>query len=520
MSKSIKKKAIDVYECEYCDKEFNNEESAIKHEKNCIKQKEISNENLNKIDGWLAFLIFSTLFLSPIFQIIIFYYQADFVIDIIYGLIVSSLFILTGVFLLKKKPFAVTFAKAMYLYIFLSNIFELIIFGVEDSNNFFISMFITPIIWFVYLVVSKKIKVVYGNLKEKQEGYQIWPILAIIYSFLLPLFGLFMALIGLKNIINNHKLKGMFLSIGSIIISLLLILFFLFIGFDNENYDLPQDIVFNCNDFCYNIPNVENYQLEYINSKKAYLCSCLNISNSIIDYKLIEDSIEEASIDTNNKICSDNTSNGECSINKPYYCINGLLIIDNEKCGNECKYNVHCSDNEECKKNICVIKSKTNAKQVRNNKMVLTNTDCLDRACNDYCNKYPPTISYNLIPEISKYTCICYDSNTRVLGSIYFNESFQLEIQDRYNKFLLEEEQQIQIEAVSEINAKQQCREKCNSDEFQFSYSGNGNTNKYICDCNTKQSQEHQNCIKKCFKSYTYYFYYDIYLNEYVCKCD
>jgi hypothetical protein len=34
-----KKNIIDVYECEHCNKEFDNEKKAIKHEKSCLKKK-------------------------------------------------------------------------------------------------------------------------------------------------------------------------------------------------------------------------------------------------------------------------------------------------------------------------------------------------------------------------------------------------------------------------------------------------------------------------------------------------
>jgi hypothetical protein len=63
MSKTKEKKLIDVWECEFCDKEFNNEKSAIKHEKYCNENPK--NDYWNTFFGWGGFAIVFSIFSYP-----------------------------------------------------------------------------------------------------------------------------------------------------------------------------------------------------------------------------------------------------------------------------------------------------------------------------------------------------------------------------------------------------------------------------------------------------------------------
>lgn len=142
------------------------------------------NEELNNIGGWLLFFIVTLVIISPIFNLVSIE-SAD--IYTLYDTIgVVSLFVLSGIFLWTKKPYAVKFTKISLWVILVSNIFLIILLPeiIEFGTPGIPSMFGYPIIWLLYLSYSKRVNIVYGKLKEKEKGWQIWPILSIIFLFL------------------------------------------------------------------------------------------------------------------------------------------------------------------------------------------------------------------------------------------------------------------------------------------------------------------------------------------------
>ncbi len=190
-----------------------------------LKENEL--KDLNNIGGWLAFFIFSLIAVSPIFNTFLLVEEiVDFLtlIDVLGGI---SLFMLSGIFLWKRKPYAIKFTKIFLIVIFIFNIVYFLL-GITESNTIG-SGFIYFIIWILFLYKSKRVKAIYGNLKEKQEGYQIWPIVAIIYSLLMQYhFGIVFGVVAIINILKNKKLKGMGLSLSAIAISVIVIIYFLF----------------------------------------------------------------------------------------------------------------------------------------------------------------------------------------------------------------------------------------------------------------------------------------------------
>jgi hypothetical protein len=90
------------------------------------------------------------------------------------------------------------------------------------------SMFGYPIVWLLYLNYSKRVNLVYGKLKEKDNGWQIWPVISVVFLFLNPLASFVFSFISLRNISKNKKLKGFILSLITIILSFLYYAFILY----------------------------------------------------------------------------------------------------------------------------------------------------------------------------------------------------------------------------------------------------------------------------------------------------
>ena len=179
-------------------------------------------ENLNSIDGWLLFFIISLIIFSPLFNLYRLFSQIETLAfaDMVGMLASISLFIISGIFLWRKKPYAVKFAKIILITTFIVNIISAVYYSdYSDTAQGTIS----DMVWVLYLYNSRRVKQVYGNLHDKQTGMQIWPIMAIIYAFIAPVFGVVFGIVGLINIYKNRKLKGKMLSTIALIISLLLL---------------------------------------------------------------------------------------------------------------------------------------------------------------------------------------------------------------------------------------------------------------------------------------------------------
>ena len=247
-------------------------------------------DNLNSISGWLAFFIFASLIISPIFQLFITFTEYTTILEIIEGLGMASLFVLIGVFLLKKKPYAVKFSKIVLITTLATNIILAFLGEIVFSPAYFIS----PLIWILYLYNSKRVKAVYGSLKETQKGYQLWPVLGIIYSIISPTFGIVFSIVGLINISKNRKLKGMGLSIIALILGI--IIFLLYFGYGalmGANFDyVPEDIEMECSDYCYYLDSATQYFMEYSTAENGFMCYCLDDSSEIVEQKVYPYTLE------------------------------------------------------------------------------------------------------------------------------------------------------------------------------------------------------------------------------------
>ena len=196
---------------------------------------------LNEIRGWLLVLILILTIFSPLYLLYTLKGQLLFTfVELIELLATISLSVLAGIFLWAKKPYAVQFAK---VYLITSAI--IFIFASWAFNDFSgMHSLVGNIIWTLYLYKSKRVKVVYGGLKEKTGGFQIWPAVSIIYAFLAPIFGGIFAVIGLINISKNRKLKGMGVSIIALIVSILIFVMFIGLGaLGSANFNsVPEDL--------------------------------------------------------------------------------------------------------------------------------------------------------------------------------------------------------------------------------------------------------------------------------------
>ena len=241
-------------------------------------------ENLKDVGGWLLFFIITLVIISPLFNLFILFSQIETLMftDIIEMLATISLFILTGIFLWTKKPYAVKFAKVFLITTLIVNIVSSFI--LSDFSHLVLRT-VYFIIWISYLYKSERVKQVYSNLKEKSEGIQIWPIVAIIYAFLAPVFGAVFAIIGLINISRNRKLNGMVLSIIALIVSI--VFFILLFGYrmlQGASF-VPEEIESSCNDYCYDVEGATSYLIEYNYGTSSFICYCTNDKGDIVNQK-------------------------------------------------------------------------------------------------------------------------------------------------------------------------------------------------------------------------------------------
>ena len=92
-------------------------------------------ENLNDISGWLLFFIISLIIFSPLFNLYLLFSQIETLLlaDIIGMLALISLFIITGIFLWRKKPYAVKFAKIILITTLIVNIISAVYYSDYSS---------------------------------------------------------------------------------------------------------------------------------------------------------------------------------------------------------------------------------------------------------------------------------------------------------------------------------------------------------------------------------------------------
>jgi len=247
----------------------------------------VKREELNDIGGWLLFFIITLVIISPLYNLSIIFSQFDAytLVEIFESLASVSLFILAGIFLWVKMPYAVKFAKVFLVTTLVINVIYAIVFS--DFSDL-IQGTVYYLIWIMYLNKSERVKIVYGRLKEKKKGMQVWPILSIIYAFVSPTFGIIFSIISLRNISRNHKLKGLGLSIVALITGI--VIFMVVIGYSaliGASFDyVPEEIEASCLDYCNNTPDATEYFMEYNTAEQGYICYCLNDYSDILGQKI------------------------------------------------------------------------------------------------------------------------------------------------------------------------------------------------------------------------------------------
>ena len=252
-------------------------------------RKEVEEKSsLNNIGGWLTFFIITLVIISPLINIGSIFAEGISAYDIVFILGEISLFIVSGIFLWNKKSYAVKFTKIV---LFTLGI-ELIIYSIISSDYTFLRGVPYCVIWILYLYNSERVNQVYGKLKESQSGFNIWSIMAIIYSFVQPVFGAVFAITSFVYMSKNKKTKGLVLSIIALIISLILfIAIFLYgalYGTAVGGY-APESIKTSCNDFCYSVNGATSFIVEYSSSEAGYVCNCMGNYDNIVDKKVFKD---------------------------------------------------------------------------------------------------------------------------------------------------------------------------------------------------------------------------------------
>ncbi|MEK6925924.1 MAG: hypothetical protein AABW50_01455 [Nanoarchaeota archaeon] len=180
-----------------------------------------SKYNLKKIDGWLIFFIVTIIFFLPVLNIYEFFKNPIFGIGgyfDLFGMVTAM--ISSGIFLLFKKSYSITFTKAVLISFFIATV---VYFPLKGS--ILVINILYPIIWFVYFSYSKKMNVIYGKIKPLKNGKLVLPIFSMIYSIISPILGLVMSIFSLKQIRKNKRLKGFRLSVFALVISIILIIF-------------------------------------------------------------------------------------------------------------------------------------------------------------------------------------------------------------------------------------------------------------------------------------------------------
>jgi hypothetical protein len=254
-----------------------------------MARKEVEEKSsLNDIGGWLTFFIITLVIISPLINIGNVFAEGISAYDIVFILGEISLFIVSGIFLWNKKPYAVRFTKIV---LFTLGI-ELIIYSIISSDYTLLRGVPYCVIWILYLYNSDRVSQVYGKLKESQLGFNIWSIMAIIYSFVQPVFGAVFAITSFIYMAKNKKTKGLVLSILALIISLVLFiaifLYGAFYGAAVGGY-APESIKTSCNDFCYNVNEATSFIVEYSSSEAGYVCNCMGGYDNIVDKKVFKE---------------------------------------------------------------------------------------------------------------------------------------------------------------------------------------------------------------------------------------
>ena len=91
------------------------------------------------------------------------------------------------------------------------------------------------------------------------------------------MYGLIFSIVSLNKISKHRNLKGLWLSVGALLISLLVFVAFFFVG-ALSTY-APEEIDLQCNDICYENPSAIQYIALPTADSHIFNCVCMDENN-------------------------------------------------------------------------------------------------------------------------------------------------------------------------------------------------------------------------------------------------
>ena len=163
-----------------------------------------------EISGWLAFFIYVSCCIgSPILNLVaLLQHGIPPLLLLIQGLGSISIFPLMGYFLVRKEPYAVPFTRLVLIILLILGIL-----GLAGSIGGVTYPWIGILVWIWYFSTSKKVKSIYGDLREEKVEYPVWFYLGLVYALLCPLFGIIFSIISIISTASNKKSNGLTLSV-------------------------------------------------------------------------------------------------------------------------------------------------------------------------------------------------------------------------------------------------------------------------------------------------------------------
>ncbi|MDO8480513.1 MAG: hypothetical protein Q7S65_01710, partial [Nanoarchaeota archaeon] len=180
-----------------------------------------------EVTGWLGFFIFTLLVASPLANLVMILRGSSSPLEVVESVASISLFLLAGIFLLSRTPYALSFTKVVLMVTLAVGVISwaMRLSPSPQSENLFglLRAISYPIIWLLYLSRSKRVKLVYGGLKEGKEHTTIWPILGAVYGVFSPAYGIVFSTLGLRKMAKLENLRGMELCMLGLVFSIVVL---------------------------------------------------------------------------------------------------------------------------------------------------------------------------------------------------------------------------------------------------------------------------------------------------------
>ena len=180
-----------------------------------------------EVGGCLGFFIFTLLVANPLANLVMVLYGGYTPFQIVEAVASISLFLLAGIFLLLKTPYAVSFTKIVLLVTMAVSVvgwaMRLPSTPQPDNAIGLLQAIGYPVVWLTYLSRSKRVKLVYGELKEDKEHASIWPILGAVYGVFAPAYGLVLSSLGLRKMAKAENVRGMEVCLLGLVVSVVML---------------------------------------------------------------------------------------------------------------------------------------------------------------------------------------------------------------------------------------------------------------------------------------------------------